>query len=110
MDRELRGKIPAFTDNKSKFLHDAKCFNTTESSINVGDYVLLRQKPKNKLSTKFNTSPYKVISKKRSFVVIGKNGITKMRNSSFLKKIPNFVSHSNERGDKYNKYYDCARL
>ena len=33
-----------------------KRFNTKESSINVGDYVLLRQKPKNKLSTKFNTS------------------------------------------------------
>ena len=24
MGRELRGKIPAFTDNESKFLHDAK--------------------------------------------------------------------------------------
>ena len=25
----------------------------------------------------------------------------------FEKKIPNFVSNSNERGDKYNNYYDC---
>ena len=123
MGRELRGKIPAFTDSESKFLHDAKQndlnkkekmkiyydkrFNTTESSINVGDYVLLRQRPKNKLLTKFNTSPYKVISKRGSCVVIEKNGITKMRNSSSLKKIPNFVSNSNERGGKYNKYYDC---
>ena len=63
-----------------------KRFNTTESSINVGDYVLLQQRPKNKLSTKFNTSPYKVISKKGSCVVIGKNGITKMRNYSFFEK------------------------
>ena len=82
-------------------------FNTTESSINVGDYVLLRQRPKKKLSTKFNTIPCKVISKKGSCVVIGKNGITKMRNSSFLKKIPNFVSNFDERGDKYNNYHDC---
>ena len=29
-----------------------------------------------------------------------------MRNSSFLKKIPNFVSNYNERGDKYNNHYD----
>ena len=29
-----------------------------------------------------------------------------MRNSSSLKKIPNFVSNSNERGGKYNNYYD----
>ena len=28
-----------------------------------------------------------------------------MRNSSFLKKIPNFVPHSNRRGDDYD-YYD----
>ena len=34
-----------------------KRFSTTESPINVGDYVLLQQRPKNKLSTKFNTSP-----------------------------------------------------
>ena len=40
---------------KMKTYYD-KRFNTKESSINVGDYVLLRQKPKNKLSTKFNTS------------------------------------------------------
>ena len=112
MGRELRGKIPAFTENESKFLEDAKQkdfeqkekmktyydkrFNTKESFINVDDYVLLRQKPKNKLSTKFNTGPYKVISKKVSYVIIGKDGITEMRNSSFLKKIPNFVPHSNK--------------
>ena len=80
MGRELRGKIPAFTDNESKFLHDAKqnnlnnkekmkiyyvkCFNTTESSINLGNYVLLRKRPKNKLSAKYYTSPYKVFQKR----------------------------------------------
>ena len=57
MGREFRVKIPAFTENESKFLEDAKQkdfeqnekmktyydkhFNTKESSINVGDYVLL---------------------------------------------------------------------
>ena len=64
---------------KMKTYHD-KCFNTKESSINVGDYVLLQQKPKNKLSNKFN---YKVISKKGVMCLIEKDGITKMRNSSF---------------------------
>ena len=65
MGREFRVKIPAFTDNESKFLEDAKQkdfeqnekmktyydkhFNTKESSINIGDYVLLWQKLKNKL-------------------------------------------------------------
>ena len=67
--------------------------------------MLLQQKLKNKLSTKFNTSPYKAISKKGSCVIIEKDGITKMRNFSFLKKIPNFVPHSNRRGDDYD-YYD----
>ena len=57
MGREFRVKIPAFTENESKFLEDAtqkdfeqnekmktyydKHFNTKESSINVVDYVLL---------------------------------------------------------------------
>ena len=81
MGREVRGKIPAFTENESKFLEDAKQkdfeqkekmktyydkrFNTKESSIIIGDYMLLRQKPKNKLSTKFHTSPLQSNFKKR---------------------------------------------
>ena len=95
-DFEQKEKLKTYYDKR---------FNTKESSINVGDYVLLRQKPKNKLSTKFNTSPYKLISKKGSCVIIEKDGITKMRNSSFLKKKNNFVPHSNRRGDDYD-YYD----
>ena len=81
MGREFRVKIPAFTENESKFLEDAKQkdfeqkekmktyydkrFNTKESSIIIGDYMLLRQKPKNKLSTKFHTSPLQSNFKKR---------------------------------------------
>ena len=84
-----------------------KRFNTKESSINVGDYVLLRQ-PKNKLSTKFSNSPHKVISKKGSCVIIEKDGTTRMRNSSFLKKIPNFVS--NYKGRRDNQSYDYDDL
>ncbi len=33
------------------------------SDIEIGDYVLVRQEKKNKLSTNFNPEPYKVIKK-----------------------------------------------
>ena len=75
-----------------------KQFNVNESSINIGDYVLLQQKPQNKLSTKFNTKSYKVVSKKGSCVIIEKDGITKMRNTCHLKKYLNLHQTLMEEG------------
>ena len=83
-----------------------KQFNVKESSINIGDYVLLQQKPQNKLSTKFNTKSYKVVSKKGSCVIIEKDGITKMRNTCHLKKILKFASNFDGRGDNSYDYYE----
>ena len=64
-------------------IYSDKQFNTKESTINVGDFVIFCQKPKKKLFTKFDTDPYQVISKKGLCVLIKMDGIILMRNSTF---------------------------
>ena len=45
-----------------------------ESSIEVGDSVLVRQSKENKLSTKFIPNPYRVIKMKGTRVNVERNG------------------------------------
>ena len=55
--------------------------------------VLLRQRKKNKFSTKYDIRPFKVIGRKGTAVILERNGSKIMRNVSLVKKIP--------VGDKY---------
>ena len=59
-----------------------------KSEIKVGDYVLVRQEKKNKLTTNFNHEPYKVIKKAGVEITAQRNNGHKItRNISHFKKI-----------------------
>ena len=58
-----------------------------ESNINIGDTVLVRQKKKNKFTTKFDPSPYKVVEIKGTVLTGVRNEKYITRNISHFKKI-----------------------
>ena len=60
-DAEVKGKTKAYAD---------KAANAKSSDITVGDQVLVRQERKDKFSTPFNTTPYRVVSKTGSSVIV----------------------------------------
>ncbi|CAB3999343.1 PREDICTED: uncharacterized protein K02A2.6-like [Paramuricea clavata] len=62
--------------------------NTRKSDLQVGDYVLVRQEKKNKLTANFNHKPYKVIKKTGSEILAqSKDGHIVKRNVSHFKRI-----------------------
>ena len=61
--------------------------HTQQSTISVGDTVLVRQKKQNKRSSFYDPLPYKVISLKGSMITARRQGHQIVRNSSFFKKI-----------------------
>ncbi|CAB4026668.1 Retrovirus-related Pol poly [Paramuricea clavata] len=64
--------------------------NTRKSDLQVGDYVLVRQEKKNKLTANFNHKPYKVIKKTGSEILAqSKDGHIVKRNVSHFKRIIN---------------------
>ena len=58
------------------------------SEVNVGDTVLLRQEETDKLSTMFNATPHKIISRTENMVVVveSQTGARYARNTTFVKK------------------------
>ena len=58
-----------------------------QSNLTMGDKVLLKQRKRNKFTTKFELEPYTIIERKGTKVVAknGRNTVT--RNASFFKKI-----------------------
>ena len=58
-----------------------------ESTIVVGDVVLVKQRKQNKFSCKFNPNPYTVISKKGTMITAENQNHKITRNISFFKKI-----------------------
>ncbi|CAB3991864.1 Retrovirus-related Pol poly from transposon [Paramuricea clavata] len=62
--------------------------NTRKSDLQVGDYVLVRQEKKNKLTANFNHKPYEVIKKTGSEILAqSKDGHIVKRNVSHFKRI-----------------------
>ena len=53
----------------------------------MGDKVLLKQRKRNKFTTKFELEPYTIIERKRTKVVAKNGRHTVTRNASFFKKI-----------------------
>ena len=68
---------------------------TKPSGIKEGDTVLVQQKKQNKLSPRFSTTPYTVVSRKGT-KVIAKNANHSVRNASFFKKVPREVLHTDD--------------
>ena len=59
-----------------------------ESTIKVGDSVLVRQARENKLASKFKPNPYRVIKMKGTRVTVERHGHFITRNISHYKKLP----------------------
>ena len=85
-------RIARENEEKSKLYNKQyadKNRNTKNNEINVGDSVLMRQKRRNKLMTKYNPAPCTVIETTGSEVtVMTKNGTHVCRNKSHFKKLP----------------------
>ena len=77
-DAEVKAKTKAYAD---------KAANAKPSDIVVGDQVLVRQERKDKFSTPFNPTPYRVVSKTGNSVIVEAPGGTQYsRNTSHVKR------------------------
>ena len=92
-DSTAKAKMKVYADSKS---------SAKSSEISVGDTVLVRQRKKNKLTMKFDPSPYQVTKRKGSRVTASRNGTHITRNVSFFKKIPG-TSHQSNVNDVLDK-------
>ncbi|KAJ8369419.1 hypothetical protein SKAU_G00094470 [Synaphobranchus kaupii] len=100
-NRKIRGKLPdistahadlevrdrdAEQKGKSKIYADERR-GAKYSDVDVGDTVLVKQEKTDKLTTPFNTTPHKVVSKAGSQVVVeSPTGARYSRNTTFVKK------------------------
>ena len=77
-DSQAKQKMKEYADQRVQ---------ARESNINIGDAVLVRQKKKNKFTTKFDPSPYKVVEIKGTMLTGVRNEKYITRNISHFKKI-----------------------
>ena len=89
MDDAVRSK-DALAKERMKERAD-KRFRTRKSNIRIGDTVLVRQKKKDKFTTKFEPAPYRLIEIKGSMITAVRNERFMTRNVSHFKKIHNDV-------------------
>ena len=93
----MRGKLPELhadcrldleiRDREAEVKAKTKAANAKPSDITVGDQVLVRQERKDKLSTPFNPTPYRVVSKTGNSVIVEASGGTQyLRNTSHMKR------------------------
>ena len=113
-NRKIRGKLPSIekklvlnrhkeareNEKKSQAYHKSYADNrrnAKESNIKVGDTVLVKQKRQNKLTSRFNKTPYVVIQRKGTQVIAENNQKHRVkRNVSHFKKFENTVDRSEE--------------
>ena len=62
-----------------------------QPSIEVGDYVLIRQKKQNKLSTAFDTKPVQVTDIRGPAITVHRDSKFVIRNVADVKKIPHYI-------------------
>ena len=100
--RKIRTKLPELSDvhieqgvrdRDSEQKSKSKMYADTErgarySEVLPGDRVLVQQERKDKLSTRFNPSPYTVVNKHgNSLIVQSQEGVQYSRNTSHVKKL-----------------------
>lgn len=66
------------------------------SQLRVGDVVILKQKKKNKFTTRFESIPYTVIERKGTKIVAENQRHRVVRNASFFKRIKDTVTESDD--------------
>ena len=74
---------------------DARC-RTKPSGTKECDTVLVQQRKQNKLSPRFSTTPYTVVSRKGTKVIAENTNHRIVRNASFFKKVPREVLHTDD--------------
>ena len=77
-DTQAKKKMKERADKRSR---------SCQPNIQIGDTVLVRQKKKDKFTTKFDPAPYKVIEVKGSMVTATRNERDITRNVSHFKRI-----------------------
>ena len=122
-NRKIRGKIPEENNSRVDKHHIAiendkksrrynkyyadKRRNTQRNEIKVGDSVLLKQRVKHKLMSKFNPVPCTIVNITGPEVtVITQQGEHICRNKSYIKKIPKLGHETDDDEDDYEK--QCA--
>ena len=117
-NRVIRDRLPILNKNKFVNRHDDeahengakkqvynkqyvdKTRNAKWSEIEVGDHVLVQQCKKNKLSTRFNETPYVVTHRHGSQITTrNKDDHCITRNVSHFKKIPNILETETDDDD-----------
>jgi hypothetical protein len=102
MNRKLRDKLPSImkeseykekaeAENAKVEARNEKYYNKKKmkkSEVKEGDWVLVKQRKTNKLSTNFNTTPMKVTRVKGSSISLQKGRKEMVRNINDLKVIP----------------------
>ena len=113
MGRKLKDKIPSIHKEESKIVKRARMINeekkkkskeyydkkrnVRENEIDVGEYVLLKERKKGKYLTKFQPSPVKVIKVRGSAITVIRDEKPVTRNISEVKKIKIEESDSSDR-------------
>ncbi|CAM1307196.1 Uncharacterised protein at_DN0589 [Pycnogonum litorale] len=89
-----------------KMKHNMKTYanairHSKESSINIGDEVLVKQQKQSKLSSAYNPEPLKVISKNQNMITAKSVGNNHQiaRNNSFFKPI-----RTKRKPSRFNEY------
>ena len=116
-NRNIRGKLPTLPSKLIVDRHKEACFNDQKkeqynkeysdvnrrvkaSDIAVGDFVLVKQPKKNKLTTRFETNPYIVVQRNRSQIIAVNRDQRKIKhNVSHFKRIPRPESWDSDSDD-----------
>ena len=77
-DKDARQKMKEYADKRR---------NATATTMKIGDCVLVKQKRKNKLSTRFDPRLLRVTKIKGTMVTAQRNNLTITRNQSFFKLV-----------------------
>jgi len=120
-NRTVKGKIPVITRKKVINRHKDALKNeltrkernkeyadhrrnVKKSDIQIGDYVLVKQERKNKLTANFNPEPYKVIKKSGVEITAKRNnGHRITRNVSHFKKIKKPENDTDDECSEYSE-------
>ena len=125
-NRSVRGKFPSLEKKRVLNKHREACENeqksqnyqkeytdkrrhAKESTIQIGDTVLVKQYKQNKLTTRFNKTPYIVIDRKGTKVTAENSKHRITRNVSHFKRVnadANNQSYSSDSESEYERDND----
>ena len=94
-DKDARQKMKEYADKRK---------NATASTMKIGDCVLVKQKRKNKLSTRFDPRLLRVTKMKGTMVTAQRNSFTITRNQSFFKLVDDARLQSDGEEDVDDDY------